>query len=148
MVLLKGYFSTSEQANILKKCRDHGMGPVGFYEPRFREGGKLHLSLMCFGQFWDPEASKYVKNWPIDQAKPPSLPHEFLMLVERAIKDSHSLIAKQSKANNVEDILPPVVNYYTQIGQLSLHEDKDESRESLGKGIPIVSFSIGDSAIW
>ncbi|XP_021737120.1 uncharacterized protein LOC110703639 isoform X1 [Chenopodium quinoa] len=79
MVLLKGYFSTSEQANILKKCRDHGMGPVGFYEPCFREGGKLHLSMMCFGQFWDPDASKYVKNRPIDQAKPPSLPHEFLM---------------------------------------------------------------------
>ena len=29
---------------------------------------------------------------------------------------------------------------------ICLFQDKDESRESLGKGIPIVSFSIGDSA--
>ncbi|XP_048504064.1 uncharacterized protein LOC104899719 isoform X2 [Beta vulgaris subsp. vulgaris] len=150
MVLLKSYFSSSEQAKILKICRSHGLSPAGFYQPLFREGGKLHLKMMCFGEFWDPETNKYVR--PVDRAIPPAIPHEFLQLVDRAIKDSHSLIAEQFRADNVEDILPQVnpdiclVNYYAKTGRLGLHQDKDEGRESLRKGIPIVSFSIGDTA--
>ena len=31
-------------------------------------------------------------------------------------------------------------------GRLRMHQDKDESRESLRAGIPVVSFSIGDTA--
>ena len=31
-------------------------------------------------------------------------------------------------------------------GRLGMHQDKDESRESLRAGIPVVSFSIGDTA--
>lgn len=152
MVLLKNYLSSREQANILKICRRHGLGPAGFYQPRFRDGGKLHLRLMCFGAFWDPETNKYGELRPMDGAKPPPVPPEFLQLVDRAIKDSHSLIAEDSRVKNVENILPPVkpdiclVNYYASTGRLGLHQDKDESRESLDKGIPIVSFSIGESA--
>lgn len=152
MVLLKGYISSSEQAKILKICRNHGMGPAGFYQPRFREGGKLHLKMMCFGEFWDPETSKYLEVRPMDLAKPPLIPQDFMLLVDRAIKDSHSLIAEHAGVKNVEDILPPVkpdiclVNYYATTGRLGLHQDKDEGRKSLDKGIPIVSFSIGDSA--
>ncbi|KAL2932994.1 Alpha-ketoglutarate-dependent dioxygenase AlkB [Bienertia sinuspersici] len=152
MVLLKSYLSSSEQANILRICRTQGLGSAGFYQPAYREGGELHLKMMCFGEFWDPETSKYWKVRPLDQAKPPSIPSEFLLLVDRAMKFSHSLIGEHSKVKNVEDILPPVypdiclVNYYAKTGRLGLHQDKDESRESLSKGTPIVSFSIGDSA--
>lgn len=152
MLLLKNYLSSSEQASILRICRSHGLGPAGFYQPCFRDGGKLHLKMMCFGEFWDPETNKYGELRPMDGAKPPYVPREFLQLVDRAIKDSHSLLAEDSRVKNVEDILPPVkpdiclVNYYATTGRLGLHQDKDEGRESLGKGIPIVSFSIGDTA--
>ncbi|BAT97569.1 hypothetical protein VIGAN_09104900 [Vigna angularis var. angularis] len=53
---------------------------------------------------------------------------------------------------HAEDILPSmtpdicIVNFYTNNGKLGLHQDRDESRESLQKGLPVVSFSIGDSA--
>ncbi|KAK9127302.1 hypothetical protein Syun_016099 [Stephania yunnanensis] len=74
------------------------------------------------------------------------------MLVEKAIQDSHALIKKKCKVNNPENILPGmqpdlcIVNFYSETGKLGLHQDRDESRESLDQGLPVVSFSIGDSA--
>ncbi|KAI5391396.1 hypothetical protein KIW84_076266, partial [Lathyrus oleraceus] len=39
-----------------------------------------------------------------------------------------------------------IVNFYSTSGRLGLHQDRDEREESLQKGLPVVSFSIGDSA--
>ncbi|KAL9247254.1 hypothetical protein vseg_020704 [Gypsophila vaccaria] len=146
MVLLKNYLSISEQACILEICRHHGLGPTSFYQPSFGEGGKMHLKLMCFGAFWNPETNRY------GESRPP-IPQKFLELVDRAITDSRSLIAEDPRVKDVESVLPSVkpdvclVNYYApRTGRLGLHQDKDESRKSLDKGIPIVSFSLGDSA--
>ncbi|KAA8540225.1 hypothetical protein F0562_024212 [Nyssa sinensis] len=69
-----------------------------------------------------------------------------------AIQDSHAWLKKESKSYNVEDILPSmspnicIVNFYTKSGRLGLHQDKDESQKSLLERLPVVSFSIGDSA--
>ncbi|XP_074268256.1 uncharacterized protein LOC141591724 [Silene latifolia] len=152
MVLLKNYLSISEQASILKICREHGLVNMGFYQPQFGEGGKMHLKLMCFGQFWNHETNKYEEVRPTDHLKPPPIPPKLLELVDRAVKDSQSLISERERVKNVESILPSVkpdiclVNYYSKTGRLGLHQDKDENQESLDKGIPVVSFSIGDSA--
>lgn len=152
MILLKSHISISDQVAIVTKCRKLGLGPGGFYQPGYRDGAKLQLKMMCLGKNWDPETRKYGDERSFDNAKPPIIPAEFHQLVEKAIKDSHSLIQKNSKATNVEDILPwmspniCLVNFYSANGRLGLHQDRDESRESLYKGLPVVSFSIGDSA--
>ena len=39
-----------------------------------------------------------------------------------------------------------IVNFYTDMGRLGLHQDKDESRRSIEQGLPVVSMSIGDTA--
>jgi DNA alkylation damage repair protein AlkB len=39
-----------------------------------------------------------------------------------------------------------LVNYYGADGRMGLHQDKDESRQSLDAGIPVVSCSLGDTA--
>ncbi|KAI3738094.1 hypothetical protein L2E82_28112 [Cichorium intybus] len=39
-----------------------------------------------------------------------------------------------------------IAKFYTKSGKLGLHQDKDESRESLDRGLPVVSFSKGDTA--
>lgn len=112
----------------MKLCRDLGLGPGGFYQPGYRDGAKLNLKMMCLGKNWDPETSKYGDHRPHDRAKPPSIPVDFLQLVEDSIKDSHSLIRKNSKVGNCEDILPPVspdiclVNFYSSTGRLGLHQ--------------------------
>ncbi|KAK9280891.1 hypothetical protein L1049_003782 [Liquidambar formosana] len=152
MVLLRSYLSCADQVKIVKICRDRGLGSGGFYQPGYRDGAKLHLKMMCLGKNWDPEKSEYGEYRPIDGAKPPIIPDEFNQFVEKAIQDSHAVVRKNIKASNVEDILPSmspdicIVNFYAATGRLGLHQDRDESRGSLMRGLPVVSFSIGDSA--
>jgi len=39
-----------------------------------------------------------------------------------------------------------IVNRYAAGGQLGLHQDKDERPETIARGIPVVSLSLGDTA--
>ncbi|XVF25258.1 hypothetical protein REPUB_Repub13aG0197800 [Reevesia pubescens] len=140
MVLLKKYLSLSDQVKIVKACQKLGLASGGFYQP--------------------------------------GIPREFHQLVEKAIKDSHSLIQEKARTSHVENIFPwmtpniCIVNFYSASGRLGLHQnginvtlplfsyylihtielrlccfrDRDASPESLHKALPVVSFSIGDSA--
>ncbi|KAL3528558.1 hypothetical protein ACH5RR_007880 [Cinchona calisaya] len=152
MVLLKQYISFDDQVKLIKKCRDLGLGPGGFYQPGYHDGATLNLKMMCLGKNWDPETSTYGDERPCDGSKPPIVPVEFCNLVKRSIEDNHAHLEKCNRKRNVEDVLPSmspnicIVNFYTKSGRLGLHQDKDESRESLRRGLPVVSFSIGDSA--
>ncbi|CAN1161381.1 Alpha-ketoglutarate-dependent dioxygenase AlkB homolog [Linum perenne] len=150
MVLLKHYLSLDSQVKIVNICRQLGVGSAGFYQPEYRSGEKMHLKMMCLGSSWDPNVDKYVDSHTIDGPKPPNIPQEFIPLVMNAIKDSQTLITRTRKPPN--DVLPSmspsicIANFYTKSGRLGLHQDKAESPESLRKGLPVVSFSIGDSA--
>ncbi|XP_050231367.1 uncharacterized protein LOC126680308 [Mercurialis annua] len=147
MILLKAFLSMDDQIKIVNICRKLGLGPGGFYQPGYREGAKLLLKMMCLGKNWDPNTSKYGERRPIDGAKPPSIPPDFHKLVGKAMKDAVALMV----ANNEEETLPLmspdicITNFYSTKGRLGLHQDKDESEGSLRKGLPVVSFSIGDS---
>ncbi|KAG7553696.1 Alpha-ketoglutarate-dependent dioxygenase AlkB-like [Arabidopsis suecica] len=150
MVLLKDFLTHDIQVDIVKTCRELGVKPAGFYQPGYRVGSKLHLQMMCLGRNWDPQ-TKYSKNTDID-SKAPDIPVAFSVLVEEAIREAHALIDRESGTEDAERILPVmspdicIVNFYSESGRLGLHQDRDESQESIGKGLPIVSFSIGDSA--
>lgn len=152
MVLLKGYITLSEQVQIVKICQTLGMGPGGFYQPGYKDGAKLRLQMMCLGLEWDPQTRKYETHRAVDGSEPHAIPHVFNSLVKRGIRDSHALVGKHDGICNVEEILPDmspnicIVNFYGNNGRLGLHQDRDESKESLDKGLPVVSFSIGDSA--
>ena len=39
-----------------------------------------------------------------------------------------------------------ILNYYDADGRMGLHQDKDESPQSLAAGVPVVSISLGDTA--
>ncbi|CAH8269667.1 unnamed protein product [Arabidopsis lyrata] len=150
MVLLKGFLSHDIQVDIVKTCRELGVKPAGFYQPGYRVGSKLHLQMMCLGRNWDPQ-TKYGENTDID-SKAADIPVAFSVLVEEAIREAHALIDRESGTEDAERILPVmspdicIVNFYSETGRLGLHQDRDESQESIVKGLPIVSFSVGDSA--
>ncbi|KAK8495097.1 hypothetical protein V6N13_038728 [Hibiscus sabdariffa] len=152
MVLLKHYISLRDQINIVKTCNSLGEGPGGFYRPGYKDGAKLRLHMMCLGMNWDPQTRKYDKRHPVDNCEPPKIPPGFRLLVQSAIKDAQCLIKNDSDMVNPEDILPSmspnicIVNFYSIHGRLGLHQDRDESKQSLQRGLPVVSFSIGDSA--
>ncbi|KAK1563048.1 hypothetical protein Q3G72_021453 [Acer saccharum] len=152
MVLLKRYINVRDQIQIVKTCQELGKGPGGFYQPGYKSGAKLRLHMMCLGLNWDPEAKEYEELRSFDGCEPPAIPDKFLRLVRIAIRDAHSLIEKDLIANHVEEILPAmspdicIVNFYNTSGRLGLHQDCDETEYSLRKGLPVVSFSVGDSA--
>ncbi|MCL7033663.1 hypothetical protein MKW94_016114 [Papaver nudicaule] len=152
MVLLKNYISHADQMKIIKVCRDLGLGAGGFYRPCFESGGKMNLQMMCLGMNWDPEKKVYEKRRSVDGAVPPGIPDEFKQIVKRAVTESHALVKEKHRKCNPEDRIPSmqpdicIVNFYARTDNLGLHQDKDESKESLDKGLPVVSISIGDSA--
>ncbi|CAN0846722.1 Alpha-ketoglutarate-dependent dioxygenase abh1 [Linum grandiflorum] len=152
MVLLKHYIPHDSQVEIVKTCRELGIGKGGFYRPGYQDGAKLRLYMMCLGLDWDPETRKYEKTRRIDDAEALNIPNKFEMWVMKAIEDAQEFVRKNSNDSNVEDILPAMIpniciaNFYTSNGRLGLHQDRDESRESLERGLPVVSLSIGDSA--
>lgn len=114
--------------DIVKTCREIGLGPGGFYQPGFANGAKLRLKMMCLGLDWDPQTRSYGKERVIDGSKPPSIPDHFSKLVMRAIQEAHSLIKKECGVSYVEDMLPSmspdicIVNFYTTNGRLGLHQ--------------------------
>ncbi|KAL5996813.1 hypothetical protein ACLOJK_007733 [Asimina triloba] len=140
MFLLEAYLSQSEQVEIIKERHKLGLGPGGLYQPGYKDGAKLRRHMMCLGKDWDPETGAYRNRRAIDDAVTPSIPDRFKVLVDRALKDSQSDVLPSMKP----DIC--IVNFYTNTGKLGLHQDKDDSIESLRAGLPVVSFSIGDSA--
>ncbi|KAK6118215.1 hypothetical protein DH2020_048001 [Rehmannia glutinosa] len=164
MVLFKRYIPISEQVEIVKRCRELGCGPGGFYRPGYEDGAKLRLYMMCLGLDWNPQTREYGERRQYDNVGTPDIPHEFASLVSRVLNDSHALIKREMKTINVEDILPPmspdvcIVNFYTTTGRLGLHQVTDDvlsdvytrtvmkKEKSLLKGLPVVSISIGDSA--
>ncbi|PIA59613.1 hypothetical protein AQUCO_00400478v1 [Aquilegia coerulea] len=151
MVHLRNFITHEDQIRIIKECRELGVGHGGFYQPGYRDGAKLSLQMMCLGKNWDPQTKSYEEFRSIDGAKPPAIPYIFEELVGMAINASHDFIRK-GHIRNPADAIPLmkpdicIVNFYGQSGKLGLHQDKDESPESLKNRLPVVSFSIGDSA--
>ncbi|KAK1398123.1 putative DNA oxidative demethylase [Heracleum sosnowskyi] len=151
MVLLTNYISLPEQVNIINRCRELGLGPGGFCQPGYQNGAKLRLQMMCLGKMWDPE-TKYEERSRSDVVGTLSIPDDFVLLVKKALSDAHLLIEKNEIMKDAEKMLPGmtpdvcIVNFYTTHGKLGLHQDRDESEDSLNKGLPVISFSVGDSA--
>uniref|UniRef100_A0A0D9W0P2 Fe2OG dioxygenase domain-containing protein n=1 Tax=Leersia perrieri TaxID=77586 RepID=A0A0D9W0P2_9ORYZ len=149
MVLLKKFLKHDDQVDIITRCQKLGVGSGGFYTPGYRDGAKLSLQMMCLGKNWDPNSRSYGDTRPFDEAQPPSIPEVFRKIVKDAMQASNDFLKK--KGGDVEE-LPPLspdiclVNFYTISGKLGLHQDKDETKPSFDKGLPVVSFSLGDTA--
>jgi len=113
---------------IVKVCRELGLGLGGFYQPGYANGAKLRLKMMCLGMDWDPQTYKYGKKRIFDGSTPPSIPNQFTKLVTRAIQEAQFLTKKEYRVSNVEDVLPSmtpdicIVNFYTNNGKLGLHQ--------------------------
>ncbi|KAF5823880.1 putative DNA oxidative demethylase [Helianthus annuus] len=117
--------------------------------------------MMCLGKNWDPDAHMYTELRPYDNSKPPGIPEKFSDMVKKAIQDSNEFIRGKNDSTRIlragpssdeGKVVPSmspdicIVKFYTKTDRHGLHRDKDESEKSLEKGLPVVSFSIGDSA--
>jgi DNA alkylation damage repair protein AlkB len=134
---LTRYLTLDDQRAIVSKCLDLGAADAGFYTPVVRGEHPMSVRMLCLGRHWNARTYAYeAVRTDVDGRPAPPLPAEFVA------------IARQAAAAAGFTVTPDtcIVNWYAAASRMGLHQDKDESPESIAEGLPVVSFSIGDTA--
>jgi alkylated DNA repair protein (DNA oxidative demethylase) len=129
--------SIGEQRAIAERCFELGRQPAGFYTPIVRGGHPMSVQMLCLGKHWNARYYRYESTRSdVDDRPVPELPPEFVRLAAEIAKDAGF------------DVRPDIciVNLYSVQSRMGLHQDKDEGADSLSRGAPVVSLSIGDTA--
>ena len=134
-----GYLGDDLQRHIVSRCLELGAADAGFYTPIVRGTYPMSVRMLCLGRHWNARTYGYedVRS-DVDQRTVPPLPAELADLARR--------IAHEAGFAMAPDIC--IVNWYRESSKLGLHQDKDESPESLERGAPVVSISLGDTALF
>ena len=136
-VWLKHYLPLDQQRELADRCRALMDGPAGGYVPTVRGGGKMHVRMVCLGRHWNPLTYTYQDTRAdYDGAPVAPVPEALSALAIRAARDAGY------------EFRPDLclINWYEGDGRMGLHQDKDESRESIAEGHPVVSISLGATA--
>ena len=114
-------------------------GAVPAYVPVVRGGGKMHVRMLCLGRHWNGKTYNYeATRSDFDNQPVPPLPDNLKALAGRIAADAGMTL----------DADLCIINYYDADGRMGLHQDKDESAASIAAGLPVVSVSVGDSALF
>jgi alkylated DNA repair protein (DNA oxidative demethylase) len=136
-VHLRHYIPVDQQRELVAACRALMDGDVPGYVPIVRGGGKMHVRMLCLGRHWNGKLYRYEPSRSdYDRLDVPPLPARFRELASR--------IAATADMRLDPDLC--ILNYYDADGRMGLHQDKDESEQSLSAGLPVVSVSLGDTA--
>ena len=129
--------SIARQRALVDECRALVDGAVPAYVPVVRDGGKMHVRMLCLGRHWNGKTYSYESTRSdFDNLPAPPLPADFI-----AVARELAALAGMSLAPDL-----CILNYYDAEGRMGLHQDKDESVRSLEAGLPVVSVSLGDTA--
>ena len=136
-VWLKQWLDVDQQRALIEQCRAIMNGPAGGYVPTVRGGGKMHVRMVCLGRHWNALTYEYEPTRAdYDDAPVAPVPDEWVQLASRAAAEAGFTFAP--------DLC--IMNWYDADGRMGLHQDKDEGRQSLDAGLPVVSISLGDTA--
>jgi alkylated DNA repair protein (DNA oxidative demethylase) len=136
-VWLKAFVDAGAQQQIARTALALLDGPHGGYVPTVRGGGQMHVKMLCLGRHWNPLTYRYeATRADYDGAPVASIPPDWVTIARRAAGEAGF------------DVTPDVclINFYEGDGRMGVHQDKDESADSIASGAPIVSLSLGDSA--
>jgi DNA oxidative demethylase len=134
---LERYLTFDEQQALVERCRALVDGKVPAYVPVVRGGGSMHVRMLCLGRHWNGKLYKYeTTRSDFDGLPVPPLPADFKWMADHAA----------ASVGMTLDADLCILNYYDADGHMGVHQDKDESPESIAAGTPIVSISLGDSA--
>jgi alkylated DNA repair protein (DNA oxidative demethylase) len=134
---LERYLTLDEQRALVERCRALVDGKVPAYVPVVRGGGSMHVRMLCLGRHWNGKLYKYeATRSDFDGLPVPPLPADFKWMADHAA----GFVGMTLDADLC------ILNYYDADGHMGVHQDKDESPESIAAGTPIVSISLGDSA--
>jgi len=131
------YLEISRQRALIEECRALIDGAVPGYVPVVRGGGQMHVRMLCLGRHWNGRTYRYEPTRSdFDNLPAPPLPASFRALAAEVA----------AAAGMTLDADLCILNYYDAGGRMGVHQDKDESPESIAAGVPVVSISLGDSA--
>jgi len=134
---IPGALHRDQQLWLFTECLALMNGTVPAYVPTVRGGGRMHVRMLCLGLHWNGLLYRYEPTRSdFDLLPVPPVPEPF---AELATSCAHRVGMRITP-----DIC--IMNYYDGDGRMGLHQDKDESPESLAAGTPVVSLSIGDIA--
>jgi DNA oxidative demethylase len=134
---LKHHLTLDRQAAVRDLCVALIDGDVPAYVPTVRGGGKMHVRMLCLGRHWNGKTYQYEPTrTDFDDRPAPPLPEPLRAMAAE--------IAAGTGMALDPDLC--ILNYYEADGRMGLHQDKDESPESIAAGVPVVSISIGDTA--
>lgn len=134
---LRGWLPLEEQRALADQCRAFMDGPVGGYVPRVRGGGTMRVRMTCLCRHWNAMTYTYeAVRGDYDGHPVAPLPASWVALAVR--------LAAAAGFPVRPDVC--LINWYGPDGRMGLHQDKDESAESLQRGAPVVSVSLGDTA--
>lgn len=136
-VHLRHYMSDEEQRAVAAQCLELGARDAGFYTPVVRGVHPMSVRMLCLGRHWNARTYSYEETRSdIDGLPAPMLPEQLERLARRAGDAAGFTFAPDTC----------IVNWYDAASRMGLHQDKDESPQSIAEGAPVVSFSIGDTA--
>jgi alkylated DNA repair protein (DNA oxidative demethylase) len=97
----------------------------------------MSVRMLCLGRHWNALTYTYQdRREDIDDRPAPELPPDLAALARQIAGDAGFILAP--------DVC--IVNWYRRDSRMGLHQDKDESPDSLARGLPVVSISLGDTA--
>lgn len=131
------YLAREEQRRLWETCRTLAAGPAPMYKPTVRGGKKMSVGMLCLGRHWNATTYSYEPTRAdFDGLPAPPIPEPLKELATAAARRAGFVLAP--------DLC--IVNFYDGDARMGVHQDKDESRETIAAGVPIVSVSVGDSA--
>jgi DNA oxidative demethylase len=137
VTLLEQFLPADEQRRLWELCAALASGPVPMYTPTVRGGRKMSVGMLCLGRHWNALTYAYEPTRSdFDNLPAPPLPPGFVTL------------ASEAAARAGFDMQPDlcIMNFYDAGSRMGVHQDKDERRETIEAGVPIVSVSLGDTA--
>jgi DNA alkylation damage repair protein AlkB len=137
LFLFQSFLTADAQRRMWDTCRSLAEGAVPMYTPTVRGGRKMSVGMLCLGRHWNGMTYAYEeRRSDFDDLPVPPLPADF----ER--------LASDAAARAGFEIRPDlcIMNFYDSESRMGVHQDKDERRETIDAGVPIVSLSLGDTA--
>jgi DNA alkylation damage repair protein AlkB len=137
LVLFQRRLDAAAQREVWQMCAALAAGPVPMYTPTVRGGRKMSVGMLCLGRHWNALTYQYeARRSDHDGLAAPPMPDRFRQIAQDAAQDAGFEMSP--------DLC--IMNYYTAEARMGVHQDKDERPETIARGIPIVSISLGDAA--
>ena len=137
VALFQGRLSPHAQRELWADCRALADGAVPMYTPTVRGGRKMSVGMLCLGKHWNGLTYTYEETRSdFDGLAVPPIPPRMAEIASAAAADAGFGMRP--------DLC--IMNYYGAEAKMGVHQDKDESADTIAAGIPIVSVSLGDAA--